>query len=59
MTPTVRTVGINNPEQAKHLSDMITKAKRKIVQRDPEKARFIEVAQRKEAEFLAEGFDQA
>ncbi|OGP63042.1 MAG: hypothetical protein A2V65_07175 [Deltaproteobacteria bacterium RBG_13_49_15] len=53
--------GINSQKDAEQLAEMIRKARRRTPreQTSGEKKVFVEIMERKEAEFLAQGFDRA
>jgi hypothetical protein len=58
MKARVRISGINDPENAKKLSEMISKGRQKANEEGKAKAAFVKSAEKKEA-FLAQGFGRA
>lgn len=58
MKARIKYAGINTEENARRLSEMIAKARRSAQNKDPEKAAFIETAEKQESQFLAQGFNQ-
>ena len=60
MRARIRFTGINDPKDAKRLSQMINEAERKMQQRPTdEKAPFLRMVEKEEAKFLVEGFGRA